>query len=173
MILRIPNAKESAREIGQLSIELYTPSDSDDDPEKLSPAVYAGKTLVLFVLGTNCENCKQIMKSFSGLLDEYAASVVCAGVCVQPGCRYKLGDFAEQTGCRIPLGYCSTRSLCVAIGISVSTWLMYPTLIFIDQNRLMRGYVTAGDEFFENTAANCRAVLDRISSESSVTAEAA
>jgi len=173
MLPQLPNAKESAQEIATLPIALYTAGDSDDNPEKLAPSEFAGKSIVLFVLGTNCENCKKVAGILSGLQDEYGGAVVCIGVCVQPGCRYKLAEFAAQTNCRIQLGSCSTRELCSAIRLSVSTWLLYPTLIFIDRDRLMRGHVVTGDTFFENTAANCRAVLNQFSSEPSLTSEAA
>jgi thiol-disulfide isomerase/thioredoxin len=173
MLPELPNAKESAQEIAAPPIALHTSSDSDGDPEKLAPSAFAGKAMVLFVLGTNCENCKQVAGLLSGLQDEYAGAVVCIGVCVQPGCRYKLAEFAAQTGCRIQLGSCSTRELCSALRLSVSTWLLYPTLIFIDRDRLMRGHVVTEDTFFENTAANCRAVLDQFLSEASLTSEAA
>jgi peroxiredoxin len=174
-VIQLPNARdrESARGIAALPIALHSQSDRDDNPERLAASSFAGRLLVLFVLGTNCENCKQVSGTLSALQDEYAGAVVCVGVCVQPGCRYKLEDFAAQSGCRIQLGSCSTRELCSALGLSVSTWLLYPTLIFVDRNGLMRGHVIAGDAFFEDTAANCRVVLDRILSESSLTSEAA
>jgi len=173
MLSELPNAKESASEIAALPVRLPASSGSDDDPEKLTPSSFAGKLLVLFVLGTNCNNCKQVAGILSELQDEYAGKIVCVGVCVQPGCRYKLEEFAAESGCRIHLGYCSTRELCSALGLSASTWLLYPTLIFIDRDRLMRGCAFAGEPFFENTAANCRAVLDRLSSETPFRSEAA
>lgn len=134
-------------------------------PDTSALSDFAGRALILLILGVDCGTCRNIVRILSDLQNQYPDDVACAGVCVHPGCRMKLDDFARNSGVDSHLGYAPLRDLCRALGISASTWLLYPTLIFIDHEQFMRGYVTTGDPFYENTEENLRGAFAQLASE--------
>ena len=121
-----------------------------------------GCAIVLFVLGIDCGTCKHVAGHLSSLNCEYAPEVSFLGVCLQTGCREKLAEFDRETRVSFPLAHCLTRELCPALGIPKATWLFFPTLIFIDQDKKLRGFFVGGDVFFDDVVANTRGVLDSL-----------
>src|SRR5882762_5249094 len=82
----------------------------------LSLSTLQGRLIVLLVLGIDCGSCRHVAGILSGIRTEYSFLEV-IGICVQTGCREQLPDFANSATVQFPLGYCSTRELCPALGI--------------------------------------------------------
>jgi peroxiredoxin len=118
-----------------------------------------GRVIVLFVFGIDCGNCRHLARSLSNFRLNYLAEVAFIGVCVRSDCAAELVRFREETEAEFPLTHCRSRELCQSVGIPQGTWLFYPSLIFIDRQQRMRGFVVGGDEFFENAESNLQAIL--------------
>jgi hypothetical protein len=125
-----------------------------------------GRVIVFLVFGVSCGTCKHLAGVLSDLSLEYS-DVKVVGICVQTGCSEQLQDFARNIKVRFPLGYCTTRELCPALGIPASMWLFYPTLIFVDQQQRLRAVFPGKHDFFQDPTTNIRAALDQMLGEAS------
>lgn len=162
----LDQSRDVAGPIGDLVLPLDGPPDAPGSSVRLS--TLRGRMLVLLILGVNCKTCQHVATMLSMIRFEYSPEVDFFGICVQAECRDKLADFATGAEIYFPLTFCRTRELCPALGISVSTWLFYPTLIFIDQEQRLRGVFVAGDPFFTNVESNVRLALDELLAEASI-----
>jgi hypothetical protein len=121
-----------------------------------------GSVVALLVLGIDCSTCKHVAKSLSSLHYEYRPEVSFVGVCLQSGCSDRLAEFNREAQAAFPLAHYTSRELRPALGIPNSTWLFFPTMIFLDRQHRLRGLFVGGDEFFKDVANHTRAVLDNL-----------
>jgi SAM-dependent methyltransferase/peroxiredoxin len=157
--------RDVSKPIGELVLSLGSPGNQSAKPVKLSN--YRGRVVVLLVLGVTCNSCRRVATVLSHALLQHSTEAAGIGICVQSGCGDRLEEFASPSEIRFPLTSCRLRDLCPALGIPSSTWLFYPTLIFIDQKQRLRGLFISGDPFFQNLEANLRSVLDQLVAEAS------
>jgi hypothetical protein len=122
--------------------------------------------IVLFVFGIDCGTCRWLAGTLSKLRSTYLAEAEFVGVCVRSDCAAELVRFRHEAGAEFPLTHCRSRELCQAVGIPQGTWLFYPSLIFVDRQQRMRGFVVGGDEFFEDTETNLQAILHELAADS-------
>ena len=155
--------REIAGPIGDVT--LSTATAADESAPSLLLSSYKGKVLVLLVLGVTCKTCRHVAAVLSNVLSQLSIEAAGVGICVQSGCGDRLDYFASGAEIHLPLTSCRLRDLCPALGISSSTWLFYPTLIFIDREQRLRGLFISGDTFFENLETNLRVALDQLVTE--------
>ncbi len=149
--------------IGDVALTL--PGTGEEPESVLRLSSFQDRILVLLVLGVTCKHCKHVAIALSEILPEYASEVSIVGVCVQSGCAERLPEFAPGAEIHFPLAACRLRDLCPALGIAPSTWLFYPTLIFIDREQRLRGLFISGDSFFEDVEKNMRSALGQLLAE--------
>jgi hypothetical protein len=151
------NSAQESPIVGSLELQL---GGAQSEASRLLHSRDQGRATVLLVFGIDCGTCKVLAGQLSSM--QQLSQVDCIGVCVQNGCADKLASFKEQLGLRFPLASCRQNELCRALCIPRSTWLFYPTLIFVDAEHRRRGYFVGGSSFYSNLDGNLRVAIEEL-----------
>ncbi len=156
MSCRLLNSAQDAQIVDPLELRL------GDEAQTAERFPLPRRAMVILVFGVDCGTCKVLAGLLSDLQVEYAAEMDCIGICIQNGCGEKLLTFRDALGLHFPLASCRQHELCTALGIPRTTWLFYPTLIFLDVGHRLRGYFVGGSDFYTNTAENLRLAVSEL-----------